>query len=115
MTTMINTGNGRRDYSQVAYRLATIKELIGTPEDAQRLSRDVYSGLRIMLEEAAEYILAKGDGHIDRQGYKLLMVASLVDMPEQAEDIPMDVWSGIRMHVEDVAEYLLNIETPQAC
>ena len=112
MTTALKAGNGTMDFSQVAYKLAAVSELINTPEEARELTRDSYSGIRIVLEESAELLLNVDDAperNLDRQGYKLLTVAALIDTPEQAEQISMDVWSGIRINVEEVTEYLLNV------
>jgi hypothetical protein len=104
MTTTINAGNNGMDYSQVAYKLAAITELIGTPEEARELSQDAFSGIRIGLEESAELLLSVND----RSGYKLLAVAALMETPEQAKEISPDAWSGARLIIEDVSEYLLN-------
>ncbi len=93
------------DFAGIAYKLATITELIGTPETARELSQDAYSGLRIVLEESAEVLLNIDDS----QGYKLLAVAALMETPEQTGEIGPDTWSGARLIVEDVTEYLLNV------
>ena len=93
------------DFSQVAYRLTALTELISTPEAARELSRDAYSGIRLVLEESAELLLNVDDS----QGYKLLIVAALVETREQAEEIGPDTWSGARLIIEDVSGYLLNI------
>lgn len=93
------------DFAGIAYKLAAITELIGTPETARELSQDAYSGLRIVLEESAEELLNVDDN----QGYKLLAVASLMETPEQAEEIGPDIWSGARLVIEDVTEHLLNV------
>jgi hypothetical protein len=93
------------DYSQIAYKLAAIRESIDTPDQARDLSQDVYSGIRIILEETSELLL----DIFDSQGFKLLAVATLMETPEQAEQIGVDVWSGARLIIEDVSEYLLNV------
>lgn len=97
----------KTNFEMAAHKLVAITELIDTPEDARELSRDVFSGMRITLEEVAEQLLESDD--MDRQGYKLLMVAALIDTPEQAEEIGGDAWSGIRIVIEEVADYLHNV------
>lgn len=93
------------DRSQVAYKLAALTELISTPEAARELTREAYSGIRLVLQESAEVLLNVDDS----QGYKLLAVAALMETPEQAEEIGPDTWSGARLIVEDVTGYLLNV------
>jgi len=105
MTATINAGSNGMDFSQVAYKLATITELIGISEDARELSHDAFSGIRIVLEESAELLLNVDD----RSGYKLLAVTTLMEAPEQAKEIGPDIWSGVRLIIEDVTEYLLNV------
>ncbi|MEI7816317.1 MAG: hypothetical protein WCI45_03895 [Desulfuromonadales bacterium] len=96
-------GNGL-DYSRIAYKLTAVTELIGSPEEARELTRDTYSGIRILLEESAEMLLSDEN----RQGYKLLTVAALMGNPEECEQISNDTWSGARLIVEDVTGCLLN-------
>jgi len=105
MATAINAGNGTMDFSQVAYRLAALTGLMDTDYAVRELSRDAYSGIRLVLEESAELLL-----NVDNsQGYKLLAVAALMETPEQAEEIVADTWSGARLIIEDVTGYLLNV------
>lgn len=99
------TGTTTMDFAGIAYKLAAITELIGTPEAARELSWDAYNGIRIVLEESAEVLLNADDS----QGYKLLAVAALMETPERAEQLGPDVWSGIRINAEEVKEYLLNV------
>jgi hypothetical protein len=89
----------------VAYKLAAVTESISTPEQARELTRDAYSGIRIVLEESAELLLSVDD----RSGYKLLAVTALMNTPEQAEEIGADAWSGARLIIEDVTANLLNV------
>jgi len=93
------------DFAGTAHKLSAITALIGTPEEARELSRDAYSGIRIVLEEAAGVLLNVDDS----QGYKLFAVAALMETPEQAKGIGPDTWSGARLIIEDVTEYLLNV------
>ena len=86
------------------YKLAAITELISTPEAARKLTREAYSGIRLVLEESAELLLNVDDS----QGYKLLAVAALMETPEQAEEIGHDIWSGARLIIENVTGHLMN-------
>lgn len=105
MTTTMSQIETTTDFAQVAYRLTALTELIRTPEDARELSRNAYSGIRLVLEESAEELLNVDDN----QGYKLFAVAALMETPEQAKQIGPDAWSGARLVIEDVTEYLLNV------
>ena len=104
MTTTTNQIETTRDFSQVAYRLTAITELMDTDYSVRELSQDAYSGIRLVLEESAELLLNVDDS----QGYKLLAVAALMQTPEQAKEIGADTWSGARLIIEDVTGYLLN-------
>lgn len=100
--TMTTINAEKMDYSQMAYKLTAVTELMDVEESTRGLSHDVYSGIRLVLEESAESLLNVDDS----AGYKLLTVAALLDTPEECEQIEADVWSGARLIIEDVTRYL---------
>jgi hypothetical protein len=100
-----------------AYKILAVKEMIETPEQARELSQDAFSGMRIIIEDVAEFLLnvAEDVQHsIDRVGYKLKSVAELMDTETGAAALSQDSFSGIRLILEDAAEVLLNVPVSPA-
>ena len=87
------------DFAQAAYKLRSIMELIGTPEDARNLSDNAFGGIRTVIDEVIETLWsAEGSAEfiVDLSGYKLSMLAALLDTVERAAELAHDVWSGVR-------------------
>jgi hypothetical protein len=111
MTTTINAGNGTMDFSQAAYKVAAVTESINTPEAAKKLTGSAFSGMRIVLEEVAAFLLNQegaAEFSHDRSGYKLLIAVALLDTVERAAELGHDTWSGVRIILEEVTAALFD-------
>jgi hypothetical protein len=109
--------NRTMDFSQVAYKLAAVTELIGTPEEARTLTGDAFSGLHFIVQGAIKALNSmEGEAEIlaEIPTYKLSAVAALLDTVERAAELGYNTWSGIRIILEEVTAALFDGDTVTA-